>query len=153
MMKLYRLARWLYLHNIPLLPWILKGLNRVLFGVVLPYTAQIGRDVLLSYQGIGTVIHRNAVIGDKVTIASGVTIGGRSGNLTVPVIGEGTFVGTGAKVLGPVRVGRYVSIGANAVVLKDVPDFAVVVGIPARVVRINSPADLPDYRAFQQEDR
>lgn len=150
MIKIYRIAHWLYVHRVPFLPWVLKGLNRVLFGVVLPPSARLGNNVLLSYQGLGTVIHQGAVIGDGVTIASGVTIGGRSGHLVVPVIEEGAFIGSGAKVLGPVRIGRYASIGANAVVLADVPDFAVAVGLPARIVRINRPEAIPDYRAFEK---
>jgi serine O-acetyltransferase len=58
------------------------------------------------------------------------------------------MIGSGAKILGNVRIGRYASVGANAVVLSDVPDYSVVVGLPARVVRINRPEDLPDYRSF-----
>jgi serine O-acetyltransferase len=88
------------------------------------------------------------VIGTAVTIGAGVTVGGRSGHEAVPQIGEGAMIGAGAKVLGPVRIGRYASIGANAVVLDDVPDYGVVVGIPARLVRINCPEDIPDYRSF-----
>lgn len=145
---IYRLARWLYLKRVPLLPSVLKVLNRIVFGVVLPPSARLGRNVLLSYEGLGTVIHRHALIEDDVVIGTGVIIGGRSGHAQVPTIGEGAMIGSGAKVLGPVKIGRYASIGANAVVLTDVPDYAVAVGIPARVVRINRPEDLPDYRQF-----
>ncbi len=143
MMRIYRLARWLHLHlrRVPLLPWLLRALNRIVFGVVLPPSAQIGKDVLLGYQGLGIVIHRNAVVGDRVQIGTGVTIGGRSGHLQVPVIEDDVFIGTGAKVLGPVRIGRGAAIGANAVALTDVPANAVPVGVPARVVRIRSSDD------------
>jgi len=147
--RLYRLARWLYLRRIPALPWILKVLNRILFSVVLPPSALLGRDVLLGYQGLGIVVHRNAVIGDRVVIGPGVTIGGRSGKSGGPVISEGAMIGTGAKILGPIRIGRYASIGANAVVLQDVPDFGVAVGIPAKLVRVNRPEDVPDYSAIR----
>jgi serine O-acetyltransferase len=147
-LKIYRLAHWLWRHRIPFLPWLLKALNRIVFAVVLPPSARIGRGVVLSYEGLGTVIHKRAVIEDGALIGTGVTIGGRSGSVDVPVIGAGAMVGSGAKILGPIRVGRGASIGANAVVLADVPDFAVAVGIPARVVRINDPDALPDYHAF-----
>ena len=143
--RLYRLAHILWRWHIPLLPWLIKVFNRVVFGVVLPPSTQIGRGVLLSYQGLGTVIHKGAVIGDKVIISTGVTIGGRSGHEKVPVIEEGVFIGTGAKVLGPIRIGKYASIGANAVVLQDIPPYAVAVGVPAKVVRINRPEDIPRY--------
>lgn len=132
--RIYRMASVLQRYRIPLLPFLLKSLNRIVFSVVLPPSAKLGRGVLLSYEGLGTVIHRKAVIGDDVVIGAGVTIGGRSGSVEVPVIGDGTMIGSGAKILGNVCIGRYVSIGANAVVLADLPDYAVAVGIPARIV-------------------
>jgi serine O-acetyltransferase len=84
---------------------------------------------------LGTVIHARAVIGDRVVIGPGVVIGGRSHIFEVPVIEDDAEIGVGAKVLGPVRIGRGAVVGANAVVLDDVPPGAVVVGIPARVLR------------------
>lgn len=150
-LKIYRSANWCHRHNVPILPALLKAINRIVFAVVLPPSACLGKGVLLSYQGLGTIIHRRAVIGDRAVVGAGVTIGGRSGSEQVPVIEEGAMIGTGAKVLGPVRIGRFASIGANAVVLDDVPDFGVAVGIPARVVRINRPEDIPDYFAFRNK--
>lgn len=147
-LRIYRVAHWLHCHRVPVLPFLLKSFNRIVFSVVLPPSARIGRGVVLSYEGLGTVIHKRAVIEDGVLIGTGVTIGGRSGSVAVPVIGAGAMVGSGAKILGPIRVGRGASIGANAVVLADVPDFAVAVGIPARVVRVNHPDALPDYHSF-----
>lgn len=146
--KSYRLAHWLWRRGVPLLPAVIKAFNRIVFGVVLPPSARLGRNVLLSYEGLGTVVHRNAVIGDDVTIGAGVTIGGRSGSVEVPTIERGAMIGSGAKVLGAVRIGEYASIGANAVVLEDVPPYAVAVGVPARIVKTNRPEDLPDYRSF-----
>ena len=149
--RIYRWANWCYRHRIPLLPFIFKSFNRIVFAVVLPPSATVGRNVLFSYEGLGTIIHRRAVIGDDAIIGPGVTLGGLSGSEGVPVIGNGATIGSGAKVIGAVRIGNYASIGANAVVLADVPDFAVAVGVPAKVVRINRPEDLPNYRAFESE--
>jgi len=129
---------------------MLKAVNRIVFSTVLPPSAVIGRGVLLSYEGLGTVISRKAVIGEQAIIGAGVTIGGRSGHDAVPEIGAGAMIGTGAKILGPIKVGRYASIGANAVVLDDVPDYGVAVGVPATTVRINRPEELPDYRNFDR---
>ena len=120
----------------PLLPRLLSIFNRVAFATQLPAGVQIGRGVHLSYLGLGTVIHERAVIGNHVEIGPGVVIGGRSKIYEVPVIEDHVQIGVGAKVLGPVRVGRGAVIGANAVVMHDVPPGAVVVGIPARVLRI-----------------
>lgn len=148
--KLYRIAHWCWRHGIPVIPQLIKAFNRIVFAVVLPPSALLGKSVLLSYHGLGTIIHRRAVIGDRVTVGAGVTIGGRSGSIGVPVIGEGAFIGGGAKVIGDIKIGAYASIGANAVVLNDVPEYGVAVGIPARIVRINKPEDLPNYRSFQE---
>lgn len=153
MLTLQRLGHWQWRHGVPLLPWLIKVLNRIVFAVVLPPSVSVGRGVIFSYNGLGTVVHKRAVIGDGAVIGTGVTIGGRSGHADVPAIGAGAMLGSGAKVLGPVQVGRHASVGANAVVLSDMPDFAVVVGIPARVVRINRPEDLPDYGSFSQARR
>jgi serine O-acetyltransferase len=109
--------------------------NRVVFAVQLPAEAQVGRGVKLNYSGLGTVIHPRAVIGDRVVIGPGVVIGGRSEIWEVPVIEDDVEIGVGAKVLGPIRIGRGAIVGANAVVLNDVPPGAVVGGIPARVLR------------------
>lgn len=144
-LRIYRVARWLHLRGVPVLPKLLKAVNRVVFGVVLPPAADIGPGVLISYQGLGTVIHRDCVIEEGAVISTGVTLGGRGGRRGAPRIGRRALVGTGAKVLGPVKIGAYASIGANAVVLEDIPDYAVAVGIPARVIRINSPEQIPDY--------
>lgn len=147
--RLHRVAHWCWLRGIPLIPQIIKVVNRLLFSVVLPPSARLGAGVLLSYHGLGTVIHRRAVIGAAVVVGTGVTIGGRAGSQEVPEFGQGAMIGSGAKILGPVKIGRFASIGANAVVLSDVPDYGVAVGIPAKVVRINAPEKIPDYFSFR----
>lgn len=149
--RLHRVAYWCWMCGIPLIPKIIKIVNRLVFSVVLPPSAKLGEGVLLSYHGLGTVIHRRAVIGDRVIIGTGVTIGGRAGHHEVPIIGNDTMIGSGAKLLGPIRIGRFASIGANAVVLSDVPDFAVVVGVPARVVKFLTPDQVPDYFSFSSD--
>lgn len=148
-LRIYRVSHWLHMRRVPLLPWLLKSFNRIVFSTVLPPGARIGPGVVLSYEGLGTVIHRRAVIEAGAVIGAGVTIGGRSGHEAVPHVGRGALIGTGAKVLGPVNIGEHASIGANAVVLSDVPAYGVAVGVPARVVRIDSPDDArPDYTRF-----
>ena len=135
MLKIHLLAHWLWKKRVPLLPRVLQLFNRVVFAVQLPAETRIGRGVQLSYSGLGTVIHPRAVIGNRVVIGPGVVVGGRSEIWEVPVIEDEVQLGVGAKVLGPVRVGRGAIVGANAVVLHDVPAGAVVGGVPARVLR------------------
>ncbi|WP_210420687.1 serine O-acetyltransferase [Chitinophaga sp. XS-30] len=133
---LYRAASWLKRRHIPLLPRLLTLLIFLLYNSKIPASASIGKGTRLGYGGIGVVIHDRAVIGEFVMIGPNVTIGGRSGHYEVPVIGDHVDISTGAKVLGPVRIGNNVVIGANAVVIKDVPDNAVVAGVPAKIIRI-----------------
>jgi serine O-acetyltransferase len=136
---IHRCAHHLWRWHVPVLPTLLCAFNRVVFAVVVPASAKVGRGVTLGYQGLGTVIHKHCVIGDHVLIASGVTLGGREGHAGVPVLHAYADIGTGAKVLGPVVVGEHAVVGANAVVLHDVPPWAVVAGVPARVLRIRTP--------------
>jgi serine O-acetyltransferase len=139
MLAIHAVAHWLWKHGIPVLPRALSLINRLVFATQLPASARLGKGVRLNYSGLGTVIHARAVIGDRVEIGPGVVIGGRSKLYEVPVIESDVQIGVGAKVLGPVHVGRGAVIGANAVVLHDVPAGAVVVGVPARILRIDPP--------------
>jgi len=131
---IHGLAHALHTRRIPLIPRMLYGVNRILFGLVLPPSAKIGAGTVLGYQGLGIVIHARAVIGRNVSIGPGVTIGGRNGIFEVPRICDGVEIGSGAKILGPVTIGENAKIGANAVVLTDIPENATAVGVPAQVV-------------------
>lgn len=121
-----------------MLPWLLYVVNRIIFSAVIPYETKIGKKVLLGYQGLGIVIHRDAIIGDGVEIGTCVSIGGRSNHQIVPRIGDYVIIGSGAKIIGPVSVGHHAQIGANAVVISDVPAYGVAVGVPAKIVRVGS---------------
>ena len=136
---IFRISNWLYLSRIPFVPRLLYIFNRIVFSIVLPPSVKVGRNVAFSYSGLGIVIHARCQIGNGVTISQHVTLGGRSGLLAVPVVEDDVLIGAGAKILGPVRIGRGASIGANSVVLHDVPPFATVVGIPGRVIKIGAP--------------
>jgi serine O-acetyltransferase len=105
------------------------------YGIEVPYSAKIGRRVIFEHQS-GIVIHGNAVIGDDCIIRQGVTLGNKTlaRPFDAPVLGRGVNVGAGAKLLGGVTIGDHASIGANAVVLCDVPAMATAVGIPARIL-------------------
>ncbi|TDY16884.1 serine O-acetyltransferase [Paraburkholderia sp. BL6665CI2N2] len=133
MIYIFRLSRLLFRCRVPLLPWLLKAFNRVAFSVSLPPSVSVGRNVTFGYQGLGIVVHKRAVIGNNVRISPNVVIGGRGGD-GVPVIEDDVFVGAGACILGAVTVGKGAKVGANSVVLEDVPGFASAIGNPARIV-------------------
>jgi serine O-acetyltransferase len=115
---------------------------RNFYGIEIPYTAQIGRRVIFEHQH-GIVVHGATVIGDDCIIRQGVTLGLRTLDrlADAPVLGKKVNVGAGAKIIGHVHVGDGASIGANAVVLEDVPAKGLAVGVPARIV--NSPEAKP----------
>ncbi|MCV2365067.1 serine acetyltransferase [Paucibacter sp. DJ1R-11] len=134
MIGIFRLAHILSNWGVPLIPRLLYIFNRVVFSIALPPTVAVGKNVLFGYSGLGIVVHARVFIGSNVKISQNVTLGGRSGYLEVPIIEDDVDIGAGACVLGPVRIGRGAKIGANAVVLKDVPAGAVAVGVPARIL-------------------
>lgn len=135
MMRIYRLARWLHLRRVSLVPGLLRAVNRIVFGVVLPPSALHRRNVLLSDRGLSIVVRCRPVIGTGVRIRS------RLGHAQAPVIDDNVLIGPGAKVLRPVRIGREASIGVNAVVFSDVPPGPIAKGVQAQVMRTRADCD------------
>lgn len=134
---LYRFAHWLWKKRVPFIPRALSQFGRFITGIEIHPGATIGSGLFIDH-GMGVVIGETSEIGDNVTLFQGVTLGG-TGKLRGkrhPTLGSHVVVGAGAKVLGPIEIGDYVKIGANAVVLQDVPDHSTVVGIPGKIVRI-----------------
>lgn len=135
---LYRVGR--YFRKIGLKPVskIFEALTHFLFSSTIPSTCQIGEGTYCSHRGIAVVIHKSSVIGKDCIIGTSVVLGGRNGGTPGgPVLGDRVYIGTGAKIIGAINIGDDVKIGANAVVLNDVPNGATVVGIPAKVSKIN----------------
>lgn len=117
-----------------LVSWLNKTLNQCVIGA----NATFGRGFVLLHP-VGVVINSKVVGGENVALESGVVIGDEKGQS--PRLGSNIFVGSGAKIIGNVSVGDHAKIGANAVVVKDVPSYATVVGIPARVIKLAEPDD------------
>ncbi|MCD6291094.1 MAG: serine O-acetyltransferase, partial [Anaerolineae bacterium] len=131
---MYRVAHWLWVHRLFLLGRWVSHLARWLTGIEIHPGAVIGPGFFIDH-GMGVVIGETAEIGEDVTLYHGVTLGGVSWKKEKrhPTIGNHVVIGAGAKVLGPITIGDHSRIGANSVVVKNVPANSVVVGIPGRV--------------------
>ncbi len=132
----YRIAHRLYKWGLKVPARMLMGLNQIFTGIDIHPAAKIGRRVFIDH-GIGVVIGETAEIGNDVLIYQQVTLGGvsLSHGKRHPTIEDGVVIGAGAKVLGNITIGKNSKIGANSVVVKDVPPNSTAVGIPARVVQ------------------
>ncbi len=133
--KLFRISHFLWQKKIVLIPDLLCFLIRIIYGADIHYQAQIGKGVVFSHNGLGTIIHPRAIIGDNVVVGAHVVIGCNLDAFDVPKIGNNVFIGPGAKILGDIEIGSHILIGANSVVLSSIPDGCVVVGAPAKIVR------------------
>ena len=140
----HRVAHWLWRHKLRLVARWLSQLSRALTGIEIHPGAQIGPRFFIDH-GMGVVIGETAEVGADVTLYHGVTLGGVSlhHGKRHPTIEDGVVIGAGAKVLGAITVGKNSRIGANAVVVKDVPPDSVVVGIPGKPVKRQRPAPEP----------
>ncbi|MDQ2939789.1 MAG: serine O-acetyltransferase [Actinomycetota bacterium] len=133
----HRVAHALHEAEIPLAPLAISYVTRSVTGVEIHPAAQIGDDFFIDH-GSGVVIGETAEIGDRVTLFQGVTLGGTGfqRGKRHPTLGDNVTVGSGAKLLGPIEVGHGAKVGANTVVVEDVPPNATVVGNPGHTVKV-----------------
>ncbi len=139
-MAVYRFGRWRYrIQNrwlrlpFSILYKLLKLLSQILTGIDLPCEVTVGRRFKIEHFG-DIIISGDTVFGDDVVIRNGVTVGlKRTNERGAPIIGNRVDIGAGAKILGPIRIGDDVTVGANAVVLQDVPPNSLAIGVPAQI--------------------
>ncbi|HUQ90445.1 MAG TPA: serine O-acetyltransferase [Bryobacteraceae bacterium] len=133
---LHRLAHRLYQAKLPVIPRLISQFSRFATGIEIHPGATIGCRFFIDH-GMGVVIGETTEIGDDVLLYQGVTLGGtgKDKGKRHPTLGNHVVIGTGAKVLGNIRIGNDVKVGAGSVVVKSVPDHSTVVGVPGRVVR------------------
>ena len=122
-------ARWVMFQSY----YFFSKFTEALSGIWIAFGAQIGEDVILVHSG-NIKIHREAVIGDRVSIMHDVTIGMNTARGGVPTIGDDVLIGAGAKVLGGITIGEGATIAPNSLVITDVPRLATVMGVPSRVM-------------------
>ena len=148
-MLFYRLSNWLWRKGWRLTGRFISSTGRFFTGIEIHPGATIGQRFFIDH-GMGVVIGETATIGDDVTIYHDVTLGGTSlsKGLRHPQIGNNVIIGAGAQLLGPIRVGDNARIGSNAVVVKDVGTDVTVVGIPARPVTDENPAQKAKAAVF-----
>jgi len=142
---IHRVTHWLWKRNVRFLARGLSQFARWLTGIEIHPGATLGPGFFIDH-GMGVVIGETAEVGSDVTLYHGVTLGGTSLNKGKrhPTIGDRVVIGAGAKVLGAIEIGADSRIGANAVVVRPVPENAVVVGVPGQVVRRSQPTHAPD---------
>lgn len=132
----HRIAHWLYNKGLRFLPRFISAIGLFLTTIDIHPAATLGRRVFIDH-GVGVVIGETAIIGDDVLIYQQVTLGGvsTSKGKRHPTLGNGVVIGAGAKVLGNITIGENSKVGANSVVVKDVPADSTAIGIPARVLK------------------
>jgi serine O-acetyltransferase len=135
---MHRVSHALYAAGVPLLPRLLSYITTAVTGVEIHPAAQIGRGLFIDH-GAGVVIGETAEVGEDVTLYQGVTLGGTgfARGKRHPTLGNEVMVGAGAKLLGPIEIGERCKIGANSVVIHDVPPNSTVVGNPGHPVRVD----------------
>lgn len=131
--KWYRFERWLYCHKLRHIAILVYHLIQLIFGCTIPPSVVLEKGVDIPHFH-GIVIHQDTYVGQGTVIYQNVTIGGRNGECAI-IIGKNCIISAGACILGKIVVGDNVKIGANAVVLNDIPDNSMAVGIPARIIR------------------
>jgi serine O-acetyltransferase len=146
---IHRLGHWFWSHGLRWLGRLTSHIGRWLTGIEIHPGATIGRRVFIDH-GMGVVIGETAEIGEDTTLYHGVTLGGTTWNKGKrhPTLGRNVVVGAGAKILGPIKVGDGAKIGSNAVVVKDVPEGATVVGIPGRIVEAGPTREGARFAAY-----
>ncbi len=149
----HQISNFFYKAGFDLIARIISQTLRFFTGIEIHPGAKIGRNLFIDH-GMGVVIGETTEIGDDVTIYHAVTLGGSSPSIDTerqrhekrhPTIGDGVVIGSGAQIIGPVKIGKSSRIAANAVVVKDVPENATMVGIPARAVKLENKGNFRPY--------
>ena len=150
---LHRIANFFSVAGFHLIARIISQTSRFFTGIEIHPGAKIGKNLFIDH-GMGVVIGETSEIGDNVTIYHAVTLGGSSPSIDSerqrhekrhPTIGDDVVIGSGAQIIGPVIIGKNARIAANAVVVKDVPENATMVGIPAKAVKLENKKNFRPY--------
>lgn len=144
----YRIARWLYLHHIPILPKFIQLVIFIVYNCNIPYKANIGKGSFLNHAGMGVLINPHVSIGENTKIGNNCSIVGQGPYKNAPIIGNHVYIGPGAVIQGPVVIDDNVIIAPNCVVTKSVPQYDIVAGVPAKII---GDVRKLDYDIFKNE--
>lgn len=149
----YRIAHFFYERRIFFLARLISQFARFITGIEIHPGAKIGKGLFIDH-GMGVVIGETAEVGDNVLLYHGVTLGGtgKEKGKRHPTVGNNVVIGAGAKILGPITIGDNSKVGANSVVLKNIPAGSTVVGIPGKIVGSKNPEliNIEDYEKFKR---
>ena len=154
----HKISNFFYIAGFDLLARIISQTIRFFTGIEIHPGAKIGKNLFIDH-GMGVVIGETSEIGNDVTIYHAVTLGGSSPSIDSerqrhekrhPTIGDGVVIGSGAQIIGPIKIGNNARIAANAVVVKDVPENATMVGIPAKAVKLENKGN---FKAYGVDDK
>ena len=154
----HKIANFFAIAKFDLVARIISQFSRFLTGIEIHPKAKIGKNLFIDH-GMGVVIGETSEIGNDVTIYHAVTLGGSSPSIDSerqrhekrhPTIGDGVVIGSGAQIIGPIKIGNNARIAANAVVVKDVPENATMVGIPAKAVKLENKGN---FKAYGVDDK
>ena len=154
----YRIANFFYLAKFDLISRIISQTIRFFTGIEIHPGASIGKNLFIDH-GMGVVIGETSIIGDNVTIYHAVTLGGISPSINSdsqrnekrhPTIGNDVVIGSGAQIIGPVKIGNRARIAANAVVVNDVAENTTMVGVPAKAIRVGNKGKFRPYGVDQK---
>ena len=149
----YKVANFFHLAGFHLLARVISQITRFFTGIEIHPGAKIGRNLFIDH-GMGVVIGETSEVGDNVTIYHAVTLGGSSPSIDSekqrdekrhPTIGNDVVIGSGAQIIGPIKVGSGSRIAANAVVVKDVPENVTMVGVPAKIIKSSNEGQFKPY--------
>jgi serine O-acetyltransferase len=148
LVHVHKISRWFLVRRLKIPSRIIDGLIRLAFAARIPAEARIDPTVKFSHNGLAVVITKEAEIGPRCMIGMHVVLGSRWPIRGAPIIEEDVMIHAGAKVIGPIRIGRGSVIGANAVVLNDIPPLSLAVGVPAVIKKSGIAID--DYKIEAQ---
>lgn len=144
--RIYRISRFFYLRRLIFISRFFDYLNYFFHNSYISGKSKIGENTFFAYGGIGVVLHNDTIVGDNCMLGQGITIGGRSGSKSPPIIGDNVYISAGARVLGDIEIGDNSTIGANAVVIKDVPENSIVAGVPAKLIRYKNKHEINEVK-------